>query len=189
MIEKTKRTSLILAIIKFALFLIILCFLIPLVKEFIKQLRAEKILKDLYLAIFSCFLFYTFLVDLTPLYKNIQRFFFHNSFLALFIPSLFILCGLAFFIIPKLFNLYFRKDIFLFLGGFLFSVHLIFISQQIKEKTFAGFINYLFMLSILFILTLFLLGLYLNIAFSLDLKKIFIEGIQGGALSIKNLFT
>jgi hypothetical protein len=106
----------------------------------------------------------------------------------LVVPSFLIVLGLGFFLIPKIFNLNFDKNLFLFLGGFILISHLIFIARDLKKGSFSGFINYLFIFSILYIINLLLFSIYLNIAFKIDLAKILIEGSKDGAFLIKNLF-
>jgi len=80
-------------------------------------------------------------------------------------------------------------NIFVFLGGFTLTSHLTFVARENKGRSFAAFINYLFIFSILYILNLTLLELYLKIAFRLHIGEILIEGIKGGTTLIQNVFT
>ncbi|MCM8819826.1 MAG: hypothetical protein NC925_03415 [Candidatus Omnitrophica bacterium] len=189
--EKTLRTNFLFTIAKFILFLLIFCFAISFSKEFIKEIKATKTIKTdiLLYSIFSCFLFYTFFVNLNNLYGRFQKFFFHNSIFSLIISSFFIILGLGFFLIPKLFNLKFDKNIFLFSGGFILTAHLIFIAQDLKGTNLFTFINYLFIFSILYIFNLFLFTIYLNIAFKVSLIKIITSGTKEAVILIRNIFT
>jgi len=189
--EKVTKQNSFFTLIKFFLFLIIFCFVVAISKEFFKEIRAQEGLNIniLFFSALSAFSFYTFLVDLNGIYKKIQNFFFHSSFLSYLVPSFLILLSLGYFILPKAFNLEIDKGIFIFLGGFVFTSHLIFIARESKGKNFASVINYLFNFSILYIINLLLLGVYLTAAFEINLGEILIEGLTGGALLIKNLFT
>lgn len=177
-------------LIKSFLFLIVFCFVVSISKEFFKAIRAEKGLDTtiLFFSSLSAFSFYTFLADLNGFYKKIQNFFFHSSFVSYLVPSFLVLLGLGYFILPKAFDLGINKDIFVFLGGFIFTSHLIFIARESKGKTFAASINYLFNFSILYIINLLFLGIYLLAAFQIDLSKVLVDGLAGGALLIRNLF-
>ncbi len=189
--EKASKQNSFFTLIKFFLFLIIFCFVISISKEFFKEVRIQKALNIdiLFFSSLSAFAFYTFLVDLNDFYKRIQNFFFHSSFLSYLVPSFLILLSIGYFILPKAFNLEIDKGIFVFLGGFVFTSHLIFIARDNKGKTFSGVINYLFNFSILYIISLLLLGVYLMAAFDVNLGKILAEGLTNGAMLIKNLFT
>ena len=187
----SSKHNLFFTVIKFFLFLLIFCFLVSLTKEFLKT---AKITKDLggsiiFASLLSAFMFYAFFVDLNELYKKIQQFFFHASQICLFVPALLILAGLLYFILPKVFHFEFDKEIFVFLGGFIVTSHLIYVARELKGNTFADFVNYLFMFSILYIITLIMFNIYLTIAFDLDLAKIVVDGLQNGAILIRNLFT
>ena len=189
--EKTLSSNYLFTFIKFILFLLIFCFAFSFTKFFIKEVRLEKDINFniLSLSFLSCFLFYTFFVDLNNLYSKIQKFFFHSNVFSLVVPSFLIVLGLGFFLIPKIFNLNFDKNLFLFLGGFILISHLIFIARDLKKGSFSGFINYLFIFSILYIINLLIFSIYLNIAFKIDLAKILVEGSKDGAFLIKNLFS
>lgn len=189
--EKVTKQNSFFTFIKFFLFLIIFCFVVSLSKEFFKAIRAEKAINIniLFFSALSAFSFYTFLADLNGFYKKMQNFFFHSSFVSYLIPSFLVLLGIGYFILPKTFNFEIDKDVFIFLGGFVFTSHLIFIARESKGKTFSAFINYLFNFSILYIINLLLLCAYFMTAYKIDLGKILVEGLTGGALLIKNLFT
>jgi len=189
--EKGAKQNSFFTLIKFFLFLIIFCFVISITKEFFKEVRAHDGLNIniLFFSALSAFAFYTFVADLNEVYKKIQNFFFHSSFLSYLVPSFLILLGLGYFILPKAFNLEIDKEIFVFLGGFVVTSHLIFIARDNKGKTFSGVINYLFNFSILYIICLLLFSVYLMAAFEINLGTILIEGLTGGAMLIKNLFT
>jgi hypothetical protein len=139
-------------------------------------------------SIFSCFVFYTFVVNLRSLYRKIQMFFFRSTFVSYIIPFVLFIAGISCFILPKVFNFSLRPNLFIFLGGFIFTAHLSYIAAESKGTTFPDFVHYLFILSILYILNLLFLGLYLNAFFNFHIGKIAIEGIKSGAILIQSVF-
>jgi hypothetical protein len=185
------RNSYAIALTKFLLFLIILCFLVELTKDFIRELKNMERFPvfTFYLSVLFCFIFYAFLADLNGIYAKIQNFFFRNSFLSMLIPSVLILLALGYLVIPKLLSLSFYKDTFVFLGGFIFTIHLIFIARRTKASTFIGFINYLFVFSILYIVTLIIFGVYLKIAFKMPVGGVLISSANRSLSIIKTIFT
>lgn len=187
----SKKHNLFFTIIKFFLFLIIFCFLVSFTKEFIKGAKAAKDLGSniIFVSMLSTFMFYAFAVDLNELYKKIQHFFFHASQLAHFVPALLILAGVLYFILPKVFHFDFDRIFFVFLGGFILTSHLIYVARDTKGATFSDFVSYLFMFSILYIINLIIFSIYLTVAFELDLGKLTVGGLKGGAVLIRNLFT
>ncbi|UCC94746.1 MAG: hypothetical protein JSW40_08015 [Candidatus Omnitrophota bacterium] len=176
---------------KLILFLLILCIIIELTEEFLHEMAPDEDFKQgvLFCSVLSCFVFYTFIADLNNFYTKVQKFFFRSTFLAFLIPSLLILIGLGFFIFPKIFNIAFDNDVFLFLGGFAFTSHLIFVARDIKGHTFTTFINYLFVLSILYIINLVIFLIYVGIAYRFDMAQILSEGMKEGITLIQNLFS
>jgi hypothetical protein len=191
MVERNLRNNYFLTLIKFVLFLLILCFIVEISKAFFKEIETKEDfnLNIFYLSILSPFLFYAFVANLNNLYKKIQDFFFRSTIFSYFPPSLLIFLGIGFILIPKIFNFAFNKNIFLFSGGFVATMHLIFIARQNRGGSFSTFINYLFNFSILYIINLILFTLYLKIGFDLNLKSIFIEGTKKGVSLIQNTFT
>lgn len=185
------KHNLFFTVVKFFLFLIIFCFLVSLTKEFLKEVKATKGLSInlLFVSMLSSFMFYAFFVDLNELYKKIQQFFFHASQVSLFVPAFIILLGIFYFVLPKVFHFDFDRSVFVFMGGFLFTSHLVYIAREIKGTTFADFVNYLFMFSILYIINLIIFSIYLTVAFEMDLAKVTVDGLKGGAILIRNLFT
>jgi hypothetical protein len=189
--ERGLRHSYFFTLIKFVLFLIIFCFLVELSREFLKECKSKEEfnLGVLYLSILSPFVFYTFISDLNNTYRKIQNFFFRTSFLSFLFPTLLIILGIGFFILPKVFDFSFNRNNFLFWGGAILTCHLIFIARETKGHNFTSFVNYLFILSILYTINLILFGLYLRVGFSIDLGKVISGGIKEGYLLIQNLFT
>ena len=190
--EKELRNNYLFTIIKFILFIIIFCFLIEITREFWRELRAKDNfdVKVLAFSVLFSFAFYVFLVDLNDAYKKIQNFFFRSSFFSLVFPSALILLAFGYMFIPKVFNINYNRDIFIFLGGCAFAVHLIFIAQDSKGHTFTTFINYIFIFSILYIINLLLLGVYFRIGFDrVYVGRIAIDGIRDGAILLQNIFT
>jgi hypothetical protein len=189
--EQELRNNYIFTLVKFILFLIILCFLVKLSTAFWRELKAKQgfdltVLTLSSLTLFGC---YAFLADLNNTYKKIQRFFFRTEFVSYLFPSVLIVMALCYFFLPKIFDTTFNKDIFVFIGGFSFTGHLVYTARQIKGQTFSAIINYFFIFSILYIFNLFLLGIYFKIGFPVYLGKVLIEGAQNGAMLIQNIFT
>jgi len=189
--ESGLRNNYIFALIKFILFLIIFCFLAEVTKEFWKEIRAKENfdLAIFVLSLLSCFGFYVFVCDLNNVYKRIQNFFFRSSFFSLVFPSILIILGLGFFFLPKVLSVTYDRDIFVFIGGFVFTGHLIFIAKESKGHNFAAVINYLFIFSILYILNLILFGLYLKISYPIRIGNVALEGMKQGAALIQTIFS
>mgnify|MGYP001436319325 CR=1 FL=1 len=189
--ELSSRNNYIFTLIKFVLFLAILCFLVEMTRAFWQELHAKESfsLNILVLSIISSFVFSVFVADQNKLYKKVQNFFFRNSFFSLLFPSVLILLSVGYFFIPKVLGTGFDKDVFVFLGGFTLTTHLSFIAKETKGHAFAEVINYLFNFSILYILNLILFGSYLRIGFKVYIGKVIVEGISGGAVLIQDTFT
>lgn len=189
--EKGLKNNYLFTLVKFILFLLIFCFLASFSKQFLEEMRADRALKvDIVLySVLACFVFNTLVVDLNNFYKNVQKFFFHSSFISMVVPSFLILLGIGYFLIPRVFDLDFDRNFFLFLGGFVITSHIVFVARENKGTNFMDFINYLFIFSILYIVNLILFGLYLNVAFKIDLGKVIVNGFIDGAVLIKNLFS
>ncbi|MBU0896340.1 MAG: hypothetical protein KKB76_01815 [Candidatus Omnitrophica bacterium] len=189
--ERGLRSNYFFALIKFALFLIIFCFLIELSKDFFKEIKSTQDLKVdvFFLSLLSCLAFYIFIADLNNFYKKIQKFFFRSSFFAFLFSSLLIFFVIGFFLLPKVLNFSFDRDIFLFLGGFILTSHLVFIARETKGSNFIAFIDYLFLFSILYVVNLILFGLYLKVAFRIDLGKVIIDGVKDGVFLMQNIFS
>ncbi|MFH1771440.1 MAG: hypothetical protein ABH872_01345 [Candidatus Omnitrophota bacterium] len=189
--EHSLRSNYFFTVIKLILFLFILCFLVKLTARLWGELRSQDAfnLDILVLSIISTFAFYTFISDLDGFYKKIQNFFFRAQYVSLFSPSLLVILSIGYFFVPKITNTSINKDIFIFVGGFSFCMHLIFIARQIKGSSFSSSVNYLFMFSILFILNLIILSLYLRIGFNIYTGKVILEGMKNGAILIQDVFT
>ena len=172
--ESGLRNNYIFTLVKLALFLIILCFLIALTKEFWREVKITEALdiKVLVVSILCAFSFYVFIADLNGFYNGIQKFFFHSTFFAYLIPSVLVVIGIGYFFLPKLLNMVFSKDTFVFVGGFVLTGHLIFVARGNQGHNFPTVINYLFIFSILYILNLLLFSVYLKIGFHINIGKI-----------------
>lgn len=188
--EKFGSRSYLITLGKFIVFVLLVCLIVELARSFVKELRVIEGFRFgvLYLAILSPFLFCEFISDLSPLYNKVQNFFFRNSFICLVLPSLLILVALGYFIIPKLLNISLHKETFVFIGGFIFMTHLIYIARNIKSSHFIGFINYIFLFSMLFIVTILLFGVYLRVAYNFHLWKVIVDSISSGTSVAKSLF-
>jgi len=86
-------------------------------------------------------------------------------------------------------NTTYNKDIFIFLGGVAFTIHMTLVARETRGRNFVTFINYLFILSILYILNLIILGIYFRIGFNVHMGKVIVEGIRGGAGLIQGTFS
>lgn len=191
MIEKSLKNNYFIALLKVIIFVLILCFLVELSKAFLGEARIKDDFKGdiVYLSIFLTFVCYIFIVDFNGFYKKVQNFFFHSGFLSLLVPAVLIVLGIIFFIIPKVFNLSFDKHVFIFIGGFILTSHLIFIARETKGNTFFDIVNYLFSFSLLYILNLIIFGLYLKVISNFDIAKVIVDGTKSGAFLIADLFT
>ena len=189
--ERGLRNSYVVTLVKSLLFLIIFCFFIELFKEFCKVFKEKDnySINVFFFSMLSAFSFYIFLADLNNFYNKIQNFFFRSYFFSLLFPSVVIILGVCYLIIPRLFNIPISKDIFIFAGTFALTGHLIFVARQLKGHTFNSFINYIFTFSILCTLNLFLFEFYLKIAFKVNIGKITLAGIKNGAELMQSLFT
>lgn len=185
------RNNYIFTLIKLFLFLIILCFLVSLSREFWSQLKTadSASVKTLVISIFSAFGFYVFVTDLNNFYKGIQRFFFHSTFFAYIIPSILILVGLGYFFLPKVFNINFSRSTFVFIGGFMITGHMIFVARGNQGHNFPTAVNYLFIFSIIYILNLLLFLVYLRVGVHIDIGKIIFAGMKNGASLIQSIST
>ncbi len=189
--ESGLRNNYIFTLIKLTLFLIILCFLVALTREFWKEVRTTETFNTgvLTVSVLCAFSFYVFITDLNNFYKNIQRFFFHSTFFAYLIPSVLVVIGIGYFFLPKIFNLTFSKDAFTFIGGFALTGHMIFVARGNQGYNFITAVNYLFIFSILYILNLLLFSVYLKIGFHIDIGRIIFDGIKSGASLIQSIST
>ncbi len=189
--ERELRNNYIFTLVKFALFLIVFCFLVELTREFWRELKTTESFSTavLIISMLSAFSFYVFISDLNQFYKSIQNFFFHSSFFAYLVPSVLVIVGVGYFFLPKIFNITFNKDIFTFIGGFVLTGHMIFIARGNQGHNFPTVINYLFIFSILYILNLLLFSVYLRVGFNIDIGKFIFEGMKGGATLIQSIFT
>jgi len=189
--ESGLRNNYVFTLIKFLLFLIILCFLVSLSREFWQQLKIadSASIKVLTISILSAFSFYAFIADLNNFYKGIQRFFFHSTFFAYIVPSILILIGLGYFFLPKVLDMNFSRATFVFIGGFVITGHMIFVARGNQGHNFSTAVNYLFICSIIYILNLLLFSAYLRVGLHLDIGKIIFEGVKSGATLIQGIST
>ena len=185
------RNNYVFTLVKLVLFLILFSFLVELTKELWQELATEKgfNLNILVISILSSFAFCTFCTDLNDYYRHIQRFFFRSLFFSLLFPSVLIVLMVGYFLLPKIMNVVYNKDVFIFLGGVAFTTHLTLIARETRGKNFTTFVNYLFIFSILYILNLILLGAYFRIGFNVHVGKVIVEGIKGGAGLIQSIFS
>ncbi len=185
------RNNYILLAGKLIFFVLSFCFLIKFTMNFLQEIEELKELKiEVFLAsVLSTLIFYIFIADLNSLYEKIQGFFLKSPFLLLLIPVSLIILGIGYFIIPKVLNISFNKDIFLFVGGVFLMMHLIFIAHRTRGSTFVDFINYLFTFTLLCIISLFLLGFYLRVGSRIQIEKIIWSSAQESFSLMKDVFT
>jgi len=183
------RNNYIFTLIKLALFLIILCFLVALTKGFWKEVKTNDIfdVRVLIISMLSAFSFYVFIADLNRFYKGIQKFFFHSTFFAYLVPSVLVLTGIGYFFLPRIFDIAFNRDAFVFIGGFTLTGHMIFVARGNQGHNFPTVINYLFIFSILYILNLLLFSVYLRVGFHINIGAIISGGMKSGASLIQNI--
>ena len=188
--ERGLRHNYIFTFIKLFLFLILFCFLLELTRAFVLEAKSCDGFSTiaLFSSVFFSFFFYYFIADLNSPYKNIQMFFFRSPFISYLFPFLLLVVSAIYFILPRAFGFDFDRNFFVFLGGFVFTVHMIYIAHETKGRTFTESVNYFFTLSILYIFNVILLGLYLKIAFKFRLSDVIIDGIKNGTLLIRSLF-
>ncbi|OPX29517.1 MAG: hypothetical protein B1H08_03625 [Candidatus Omnitrophica bacterium 4484_171] len=187
--KRELRSNYIIAFINLFLFLIFFCFSYSLTKELVKTFRLNDAIKIwvLFLGLSFPFIFYTFIVDLNNAYEKVQHFFFRGTFLNLVIPSILIILLVGYFIFPKMFNISFNRNMFLFLGSFSFAAHLVFAARETKSASFTGFINYFLSMTMIYIFILFLFGVYLLIGYDYSLKTVIINGTKNGFSLIKEI--
>ena len=185
------RNNYVFTLVKLVLFLILFSFLVELTKELWQELRTKESfnLNILVISILSSFAFCTFCADLNNYYRHIQKFFFRSPFVSLLFPSVLIILTVGYFLLPKIMNVAYNKNVFIFLGGFAFTTHLTLIARETRGRNFTTFVNYLFIFSILCILNLILLGAYFRIGFNVHLGKVIVAGIKGGAGLILSTFS
>ena len=184
------KNNYIFTFVKFFLFLFLFCFLAEITRKFLYAGSDEGLFNvGVFLAsVVSCLIFYIFIADLNPLYKSVQLFFFRTTFVSYLMPFILLIIGIGGFILPKVFNVTLNRDIFIFCGGFIFTAHMIYISSETKGNTFPDFINYLFLLSLLYIINIVLLGLYINAAFKFRIFKVLVDGVAAGGKLIQSIF-
>ena len=187
--KRELRSNYIIAFINLFLFLIFFCFAYSLTKELIKTFRDSGAAKIwmLFFGLSFPFILYTFIVDLNGAYEKMQYFFFRSTFLNLLIPSALVLLLVSYFIFPKIFNMSFNRNLFLFLGSSSFAAHFIFIARETRSISFTGFINYFFSMTMIYIFILLMFGIYLLIGYNYSFKTALVDGMKNGFILIKEI--
>lgn len=188
--ERDLKNNYIFALIKLVLFLLIFCFLVEIIKNFLQELQAVRGLSfSVFItSILATFAFYIFFLDLNNFYRSLQKFFFRSTFFSCLLPSLLIILSLSYFFLPRIFNFSVNKGVFIFSGTFALFSHLIYVSKVTRGSSFIPIVNYLFIFSIFFILNIILFGFYLRIIFNFELANVLLSGVQGGAGLIRDVF-
>ncbi len=184
------RNNYLITLAKFVGFVIVFCFMVKFSSNLLGKMRGLVDLKlsVFYVSVFTAFVFYLFIADLNNFYDHVQNFFFRHSFVNLIIPSILVILALGYFIIPKIWDISFNKSTFVFLGGFVLTVHLVYIAQQTREASFVGFVNYLFMFSILYIVNLALFGVYLKVAYDFHLGALIFDSLKDSTSLVQDLY-
>lgn len=166
--------------LKIILIVFLLCFFTSFLKVFISLINSlhNFPLHYFILGLILPFLVNVFLFDQVPIYEKIQNFFFRNESLNIYISSLLIIVLCFYIIMPALINRPFSTNTFVLLGGYLFSLHLIFFAANRRNHHFIAFIDYLMLLIIIVSICLILLSVYLRINYSFSLGKIFSDIFQ-----------
>ncbi len=183
------RNNYILAFVYFVLFLFLLCFDVEFSRTLLKTLRGGQNfrLSLLFFGLLSPVVFYIFICDLNSVYERIQHFFFRNTFFATLVPSLLIVSILGYAIIPKIFNFQISDRLFIFVGPMFFTMHLVFIARMSRQTSFPGFINYLFIFSLLYLITLLFLEMYFAIAGRINFFELVFDSTRRSLLLIKSV--
>lgn len=171
-------------------FILLLCLTVELAKSFVRELNILKGFRFIYIyaSFILPFLLNEFISDTNPLYSKVQSFFFRSSFFSLVVPSLLLILALGYLIIPRLMGGSFNKDVYVFIGGYVFMTHLIFIARQSRAGGFAGFINYFFNFSLLLIVIIVFLGLYMRVAYNFRLGKVILDSVRDSTMIVRTLF-
>ena len=150
------KNNFLLTLLKLCGFIIIAFFLAALSKEFTLSLKKSHLLPLIKIAEGGILylLFHIFIADLTGIYGKIQEFFFRKTFVNLLIPSLLVIVSVIYWSLPKFSAAHLNANLYFYLSGFLFLLHLVFISLHTKEKGFGGFVEYVFIFSLLYVLNL-----------------------------------
>jgi len=175
--------NLLIAFLKLAAFLLLLFFLIPVTYRFCVVAHGSGDIGQLFLpsTIFFVFFYYLFVADLNEIYKKIQEFLFRIPWLAHLIPFALILASGIYLLMIKVFNLSIDGNIFIFTGGFIFAMHMIYVARNIRGETFAALADYLFAMTLYYMANLIFLGFYFVILFNFNVVKVFLDG---GAMAI-----
>lgn len=189
-VKPVRRGNFVVNILKFVFFWVGFCFLVTLSKSLFAALIALDTfnVNTLFLAMIAAFIFYTFIADLNDVYKRVQEFFSHSTILSYFLPFSLLAISLGYLIVPRLFNAHdFDRGIFIFLGGFILTAHMMYIARENKGKTFSEFSHYLAVITFFAIINLIFFVLYLRIAFAIDVSSILADGFVDGWQVLNNL--
>lgn len=129
-------------------------------------------------AVVFTFAYYLLVHDLNETYKKIQTFFFRVPWLAYPISFLLLFTAGLYLVLIKFFGVVVDRNIFVFLGGFIATSHIIFVSSQTRGVNFGDFAAYLLNIVVYFLVGLVLLGCYFCVVFNFNVFKVFLDGVK-----------
>ena len=185
----SRNSNIIITIFKFAAFIILFCFIYSFTKQAWIEVKVSDVRSVTLLSgIFFAFFFYAFIADLNNVYKAVQGFFFRGSSMSFIFSALLILLALFYFLSPSVFAVSLNNHLFIFLNGFIFTVHLMYIARDKKGSGFSAYTNYLFSLSALYLVNLFIWLVCVNAAVSLPIDRVVVNGFKEGYVIVLSLF-
>jgi len=190
MAVKQSNDNFFLALVKFILFLGILYFAAGFTYQFAMAVHGAADVDILLLpgTVFFAFCYYLFVKDLNEAYKKIQTFFFRAPALSNLVPFLLLLAAITYFVLMKFFNMAINRAAFVFVGGFIVSAHLIFVSHETRGESFAQFAGYLFNFSLYYLVNIMLLAAYFNVVFNFNVLRVFLDSLERSIAVVRNFF-
>lgn len=178
------------AILKFLLFLVIFYFAAGFTYQFAMAVQGAADIDILILpgTVFFTFGYYLFIKDLNEMYKKIQTFLFRNHVLACLVPFLLIVAAITYFVLIRFFSVPINRSVFVFVGGFIVSSHLIFVSHETRGESFGQFAGYLFNFSLYYLVNVALLAAYFNIVFNFNVLRVFLDGLSSSIAVVRSFF-
>jgi len=188
--KQSNNDNFFVALIKFILFLGVLYFAAGFTYQFALAAHGAADVDILLLpgTVFFAFCYYLFIKDLNEVYKKIQTFFFRTPVLSYLVPFLLVLAAVVYFVLIKFFSVAINRAVFVFVGGFIVSVHLVFVSHETRGESFAQFAGYLFNFSLYYLVNIMLLAAYFNVVFNFNVLRVFFDGLEKSIAVIRGFF-